>query len=197
MMEKTGTKGLKRKVEQNSALDISISAKKKKVKQFRHKPDKKPITEDSKSLPVNANTTPSGNEIPKAESKKRRKHKKNKIHVAALPEKPEDISSNWKNLLKTLDADKQGKKKNPIVFFHPYRRKKFLEAKAYSGKKQLAVKMEEEPKKKPEIWFDDVDETLLDPEDRPNFPTSSYNATDDLGMNAADSALVKEKAFKG
>ena len=196
-MEKTGSRGLKRQREQKSprpgAAENSISVKKKKkVKPIGNPVDEKPVTAE---IPVE-----NGNA--KVESKTKRRKKKNKkkakVHVAALPVKPDDISSNWKNLLKTLDAEKPTKKKNPIVFFNQNRRKKFLEAKAYSGKTQGPVTMEAEPKKKkPEIWFDDVDETLLDPEDRPNFPANGSDPSQDLGVNAADSALVKEKAFKG
>ena len=39
--------------------------------------------------------------------------------IARLPEKPEVISCNWKNLLKTIEAEKstQKPKQNPSIFF--------------------------------------------------------------------------------
>jgi len=132
---------------------------------------------------------------PKSKKRKKQRNKKKKSHVAALPVKPDDISSNWKNLMKTLEAEKQAKKQNPVVFFSAKRRKKFEEVKAYSAKKQ-PVQMEE-AKKKPEIWFDDVDETLLDPEDRPSLSADAIRDADDPGTSAAEKALVKERAFKG
>ena len=134
--------------------------------------------------------------VKKSHKNLRKKYKKNKSHEAALPVKPDDISSNWKNLMKTLEAEKSDKKKNPIVFFSAKRRKRFNEVKSYSVKKQV-VEIEEEPKKKPEIWFDDVDETLLDPEDRPNLSIKSGDDYKGSNPNAAEKALVKERAFKG
>ena len=52
------------------------------------------------------------------------------------------------------------------------------------------ISLREPAKKKPEIWFDDVDEMLLDPEDRPG-------ASNEASKTSKSDSLVKEKAFKG
>jgi hypothetical protein len=53
-------------------------------------------------------------------------------------------------------------------------------------------KVPEKPAKKPEIWFDDVDECLLDVEDRPGLGNS-----DQPDSKSAENSLVKEGSFKG
>ena len=119
--------------------------------------------------------------------------------VARLPDKPEVISCNWKNLLKTLDTEKTAKKPNPKALFSAARRKKMNEGIAYSAKREESKKvLPVVEKKKPEIWFDDVDECLLDPEDRPNLVVSNgSNDPESIGTSDAENALVKENAFKG
>jgi hypothetical protein len=111
--------------------------------------------------------------------KKRMRGKKKKSSVsnpARLPTNSEAISNNWELLKKELGSSAP---KNP----NPKPLKKNL-------RPQKKVKVEVEPKKKPEIWFDDVDEMLLDPEDRPS------NSNNDLQPKTGD-GLVKEKGFKG
>ena len=74
------------------------------------------------------------------------------------------------------------KNKNPPHF----RRKKPQQNQNQAG---------DEAKKKPDIWFDDVDEMLLDPEDRAALRGQGTND----GTKAASSGdgLVKATAFKG
>ncbi len=50
---------------------------------------------------------------------------------------------------------------------------------------------------KPDIWFDDVDEMLLDPEDRPSSEPKKGSEADIVASGSAEEALVKEKSFKG
>jgi hypothetical protein len=147
-----------------------------------------------------------------AEPKKVSNRKKRKFHhnhqkkrktsesetVARLPDKPEVISCNWKNLLKTLDTEKGAKKPNPKAFFSAARKKKMNEGNAYSVQREEAKKIQPVvEKKKPEIWFDDVDECLLDPEDRPNLAQNDSIGLESIGNSDAENALVKENAFKG
>lgn len=108
-------------------------------------------------------------------SKKKFFHPKKKPEFTAkLPEKGEDFSCNWKKLLTKLEAEPK-KSKNP----HP--RKPFL--------KKVKGKQAETSKKAADIWFDDVDMELIDPEDRPDMPENHANKS---GQN-----LVKEKSFQG
>jgi hypothetical protein len=101
-----------------------------------------------------------------------------------LPNTPEAISCNWKNLLKTLESGKPAKKAGTRPKFVAATAKVAAPAKRPPASQALE-------RKKPEIWFDDVDECLLDPEDRPGLsPEKTEPVT-------AEKALVKEKAFKG
>jgi hypothetical protein len=79
--------------------------------------------------PVKAETVTEENStettVKKVSKKKKWKGKKKKPAVDSegtvvrLPEKPEVISCNWKNLLKTIEAEKatQKPKQNPSIFF--------------------------------------------------------------------------------
>lgn len=93
--------------------------------------------------------------------KNRTKKKKSASTSVKLPEKMEDFSSNWKQLLSTMEV----KPKKKIVKKSP---------------KNL-------DQKKPDIWFDDVDPDLLDPEDRPDQKEAKQDSKN----------LVKEKSFSG
>lgn len=53
-------------------------------------------------------------------------------------------------------------------------------------------KIPEKTAKKPDIWFDDVDECLLDVEDRPGLGDS-----DQLDSKGGENSLVKEGSFRG
>ena len=102
--------------------------------------------------------------------KKKKKQDKNKTEFTAkLPQSAEDFSCNWKKLLNTMSNEPKKKKvhKNP---------------------KKNVIKVIKVEEKKPEIWFDDVDAELLDPEDRPDVETNDSNTKQ---------GLVKEKSFKG
>lgn len=103
---------------------------------------------------------------------KGKKSKSEKETSVKLPEKSEDFSSNWKKLLTKIESNpKKAKKKL----------NKVMPSTTPKKTKEVA-----EPKK-PEIWFDDVDPELLDPEDRPE-----VNKVSNESKN-----LVKEKSFKG
>ena len=54
----------------------------------------------------------------------------------------------------------------------------------YGNKGSKIKETDKQPKKKPDIWFDDVDPDLLDPEDQPVIAKAS-------------SSLVKEKSYQG
>jgi RNA exonuclease 4 len=117
----------------------------------------------------------------KKKKKYRGKKKKSsdKETVVKLPNKQEDFSSNWKKLLSKMENDpnavKRKKKPPPRPLKEPL--------------KEPLKATENKVKKKPEIWFDDVDEFLLDPEDRPSTSSSS-------GGHVSQT-LVKERSFQG
>ena len=60
------------------------------------------------------------------------------------------------------------------------------------AEKIKSAKIPEKPAKKPEIWFDDVDECLLDVEDRPGLGDSDPHDT-----KTGENSLVKEGSFRG
>lgn len=131
--------------------------------------------------------------------KKRRGAKKSKMangaNPAHLPEKPSDISSNWIALLSSLPKDPPPPSKRPR--FKPQQAPK-----ANKCLKPIQAKA-------PDIWFDDVDETLLDPEDvellhkakSKSTPVNNKNLngtkTQSDVSQAQGNGLVKEQAFKG
>lgn len=105
--------------------------------------------------------------------KKKYRGKKKKIESAVkLPQTSEDFSSNWKKLSTSINKNETKKKTKPV--------------KKRPSSSSMTSKVE---KSKPNIWFDDVDPELLDPEDRPDEET--------VKMISNDNNLVKEKSFKG
>jgi len=127
--------------------------------------------------------------------KKNKRYKKKKEQVDSKPNfvKPKDVnevSSNWKDLLKSLPKETPKSKGEKGDFRHPLH--KFRTEKNSDKQKKNALKEKESVNvKKPEIWFDDVDHTLLDPEDRQDDMSDLVNA------DGNTKALVKEKGFTG
>ena len=115
------------------------------------------------------------------------KRKKNKSSVAKLPNGKNDASSNWKSLLEELKSERRRKGLAKRTGSEP----KF--SKKNSTKQQEASNYE---KRKPDIWFDDVDEMLLDPEDRES-TVKSVNIEAGSSANTSKGGLVKEKSFSG
>jgi len=119
--------------------------------------------------------------------KKKKKFKKKKAQASEANVRPnfikpkgqEDISSNWKQLLKSLPKDAPKSKPNL---------KHNRQFQQYSHKPKVKKTSEDQPDKKADIWFDDVDQMLLDPEDRMNVDQSEDGHT---------KTLVKEKSFAG
>ena len=128
----------------------------------------------TKSVKTNIKSldTKSGKVKKKKFHKKGKKSKVEKDTSVKLPEKTEDFSANWKKLLSKIDSNPKKQKKKIMPTTSPKKIEKVTEL------------------KKPEIWFDDVDPDLLDPEDRPE--TNLLPAETNESKN-----LVKEKAFKG
>ncbi|XP_071138287.1 uncharacterized protein [Mytilus edulis] len=91
-----------------------------------------------------------------------------------LPQTSSEYSSNWKNLMKTFNIPQTKKKK----------KKKHEEKQLPSGQ----TKTEQE--KEPEIWFDDVDDILLDRK-----PESSLKQSDKLVKQQSFTGLTKDIAI--
>jgi len=142
--------------------------------------------EEKKPQPLSAsNPNNSSGDAKTQKSKKRRKGgKKHSINAAKLPSGKQDYSANWKQLLQTIKADRSPSNKK-----ESFRKPVFKPAAAAKTEKP------EKEEKKPEIWFDDVDPDLLDPEDRPGGAVPKAEMTS--GGGNATSALVKEQSFQG
>lgn len=149
----------------------------------------------------------------------------NGANPAHLPEKPSDISSNWIALLSSLPKDPPPPSKRPR--FKPqqvsYASTWLLLEKdsdfSLTHSHEFVFALSQAPKankclkpiqaKAPDIWFDDVDETLLDPEDvellhkakSKSTPVNNKNLngtkTQSDVSQAQGNGLVKEQAFKG
>ena len=98
--------------------------------------------------------------IDKKQKLKDKLKKNQKPNSARLPSNKDEYSANWKQMLmsiqkeqKTSQKPKGGSKGNTGI----------------KDKKKIQTKSSgTAPVKKPEIWFDVKDETLLDPQDRPS-----------------------------
>lgn len=106
------------------------------------------------------NTTATSS-IKKIDKKKKFKKKKQTgTSVAKLPASKTEYSANWKQMLLTLEKDPK-----PASKTHPAN-SKFKSFRDKKGK-EVSAKNTANIAKKPDIWFDVKDDTLLDLEDRP------------------------------
>ena len=95
---------------------------------------------------------------------KKKKFKKKKPtgpSVAKLPGSKTEYSANWKQMLLTIEKDKKPAAKPLFAHSKSFRDKRSKESSAKAAKNTI------DNAKKPDIWFDVKDDTLLDPEDRP------------------------------
>ena len=115
---------------------------------------------------------------------------KKKNGVAKLPKGKEDASSNWKSLLEELKSERRSKGET---------RPKRSDSKLLKKSNANHEKPSNDRKKKPDIWFDDVDEMLLDPEDRELREEDESVAHDAkcYVKTSKKGGLVKEKSFDG
>jgi len=118
---------------------------------------------------------------------KRYKKKKDKVNVNPIFIKPKDtneVSSNWKELLKILPKEDPKPKSDSKNIPHRIRRK-------YKNVNAVKKPPVLTGGNSAEIWFDGVDAALLDPEDRPEGAEETVNA------DGSTKALVKDKSFAG
>nr|ACO10913.1 RNA exonuclease 4 [Caligus rogercresseyi] len=111
-------------------------------------------------------------------NKKHDQNKKKKISsIAKLPSSSEEYSSNWQKLSGQISQNSTKK--------HPEK------------KRPMKKKEKEVQESKPDIWFDDVDVELLDPEDRPDNPPEVNDEARPFMNRSGKISLVKEKSFEG
>ena len=140
--------------------------------------------------------------INKQKSNKRKNYKRKVIasenqskmkNAAKLPQSATDYSSNWKKLLQQMEEEKKktGYTENQKKNYVPKTKQKVL-AKS-ENENQRKPNSSAKTNTDPEIWFDDVDECLI--ERNENKSVSLNKETEN--RNIKDDQLVKEKSFKG
>jgi len=123
----------------------------------------------------------------KIDKKKHKLKKKEQTpNIAKLPANKNEYSANWKQLLLQLEKDPKPEKK---IHSKPFKGNRDAK-KGTQLKESHQGSMES---KKPEVWFDVKDETLLELEDRPMTKQANMDAT----SGSTKSLLVKETAFQG
>ena len=140
--------------------------------------------------------------INKQKSNKRKNYKRKVIasenqskmkNAAKLPQSATDYSSNWKKLLQQMEEEKKktGYTENQKKNYVPKTKQKVL-AKS-ENENQRKPNCSAKTNTDPEIWFDDVDECLI--ERNENKSVNLNKETEN--RNIKDDQLVKEKSFKG
>ncbi|WAR26115.1 REXO4-like protein [Mya arenaria] len=123
-----------------------------------------------------------------------------KMRVSDLPKSAEDSTKNWKQLQQTLAGQGKNKKKRKLPQ-HALRNPKLR--KVEEQQKSTSLKAKEDEISTPEIWFDDVDEILLDRKPLVSVPSqpSADMPSDQVEGTAVSSKssnpLVKADAYKG
>nr|ADD38917.1 RNA exonuclease 4 [Lepeophtheirus salmonis] len=119
--------------------------------------------------------------------KKKFKKKPKETSSAKIPSSSKDYSSNWLKLSASL-----------IKSTSKTEGKKHTEPNCKLIKKIISKKPPiKEAKPKPDIWFDDVDMELLDPEDRPKPENGIQTESGNTGNISSEKSLVKNKSFEG
>ena len=124
---------------------------------------------------------------------------KDAINVARMPQSATDLSSNWKRLLQQMEeenkkvgiSEKHKKVCRPSNLQHKHSSDK-------SEKTNDSTKQKKDIKQQSKIWFDDVDESLLDPDDViPAAITKTESCKNSKSDDKKEDPLVKNKSFTG
>ena len=124
---------------------------------------------------------------------------KDAINVARMPQSATDLSSNWKRLLQQMEeenkkggnSEKHKKVCRPSNLQHKHRSDK-------SEKTNDSTRQKKDIKQQSKIWFDDVDESLLDPDDLiPAAITKTESCKNSESEDKREDPLVKNKSFTG
>jgi RNA exonuclease 4 len=115
------------------------------------------------------------------------------LHISVPPKlknlQKENISSNWKNLMGSIASTSSRPAPKP----HPPAAQPRLPPKKQPSASAVAVKSKTD-EKKDEIWFDDVDESLLE---QSSITTSAVGTLNGGLKKTVEASLVKEKSFAG
>ena len=179
MRQSQKLKGVKRDKQCENELSSSDRTVSKKIK-YRNKVN-------TKKLKAKGNVQKNSNE---------------RANAARLPKTSADLSSNWKKLLQQMEEQKQrpdkvvGKDLNDGVFRKTARKRAAVSRSVENKASERNVK--EGNSTAPEIWFDNVDKSLLDAEVETANSDSLNKSTDKYpsSLNKLD-PLVKDKSFKG
>ncbi|XP_045164802.2 uncharacterized protein LOC123528841 [Mercenaria mercenaria] len=109
-----------------------------------------------------------------------------------LPKTAEGATANWKKLQETMSTQRGEKRKRKIPD-HRLRNPKYMKKEDLQGESQTHEKDDSDAE--PEIWFDDVDEMLLDK--TPVSLKQTVATEGDNGEMKEENPLVKPGAFKG
>ena len=198
-------------VDVNEQTPTNSSISKKTVhmaEQQEYKKDRKRSGTDA-LLDVASNVSSSGTDKKKKRNKKNgskaKKHaaidKKEKSNAARLPQSATDWSSNWKKLLQQMEAENKTsssrKMKSNNLKNNYYKKTSGSDAKRENDS---GVHTKTGNVKSPEVWFDGVDECLLDQteDDIKNRSTKKYdNHKANSNSSVKEDPLIKDKSFKG
>ena len=123
---------------------------------------------------------------------------KDATNVARIPQSATDLSSNWKRLLQQMEEEN---KKGGISAKHKkVCRPTNLQHKPSSDKSEEtndSTKQKKDIKQQSKIWFDDVDESLLDPDDLIPAAITKREGCKNSESDKKEDPLVKNKSFTG
>ncbi|OWF51430.1 RNA exonuclease 4-like isoform X2 [Mizuhopecten yessoensis] len=167
----TASKKLKLKLhnENNIESKTDTSAKRKRDRRKRNTKVLKKKRREMDNLKSEGNVTEKGKVHVKTDSI----HLKTEEKPVQIPRRPEDFSSNWEKLKQKL-------------FLPPSKSKK------HASKKKVE---NVEPEKPPDIWFDDVDESLLDIQPKQPVGKRKKNDKKSLVKEGTSSGLTKAVAM--
>ena len=190
-------------IDTKPSVSRSLSNKRKCTDETKeHNGGKRSKLHHNAKASVNITSHKSKKQKPKFYKKREGKSTMNPAQIknaARLPQSETDYSSNWKKLLQQMEDEK----KNTGCTSN---RKK--EIKVQNNKHKLVPRGQNENKHipssnvkkntEPEIWFDNVDECLLERNEKESVTiTSKISNKETVNASANEDPLVKEKSFKG
>ena len=129
---------------------------------------------------------------------------KEKVNVARLPQSSTDLSSNWKRLLQQMEEQNKNKvvaRRKPNNYSRNNSNTKTTHSAVDEQNTISQEKGKMDKKNSPEIWFDNVDECLLDHKADVAKSCESTELLNKYKLGQSSSAkldpLIKDKSFKG
>ena len=181
---------------------ISKSKRKFSAETLESSDGKCTILSDNGNGNINATSNKSkkrkfrNNKLQKGKSGNDTMNKTETKNAAKLPQSATDWSSNWKKLLQQMEEEKKksGSAGN--------RKKAHASAKKHTIPSEALEKNNSKPtvniQKESEIWFDNVDECLIERNENESSSHNSKTTNKEKGsISGKEDPLVKEKSFKG